>query len=117
LVVVKPIEDLNLTPKMAELIKVFLADPDQPRYGFEIMRLTGQPSGTVYPALATFEKARWLTVGREDIDPRTEGRPPRRFYKITGDAVPAARIQLAALSEHYRLPAVRPRAILEGSTQ
>jgi PadR family transcriptional regulator, regulatory protein PadR len=117
LVVVTPIEDLNLTPKMAELIKVFLEDPDRPLYGFEIMRLTGQPSGSVYPGLAMLEKARWLTVGREDIDPHAEGRPPRRFYKIAGDAVPAARIQLAALSERYRPPAPRPHAVLEGGTQ
>jgi PadR family transcriptional regulator PadR len=92
---------------MASVIKVFLEDPDQPRYGFELMGITGQPSGTLYPILAKLERAGWLTGGKEAIDPRAEGRPPRRIYRITGDAVPAARVQLAALSERYRPPSRR----------
>jgi len=110
-----PIQDLDLTPRMADVIKVFLEDPQRPRYGLELMRLTGQGSGTLYPNLAKFEEAGWLTGGREDIDPRTEGRPRRRFYRITGAAVLAAHAQLAALSEHYRPPALkRPRLAPHG---
>ena len=45
-------EDLELTPKMADVIKVFLEDPAEPRYGFELMRIARQPSGTLYPILA-----------------------------------------------------------------
>ena len=101
----QPIGNLELTPRMADVLKVFLADPAESRYGFEIMRATGQPSGTLYPILAKLEKAGWLTGGREDIDPHAEGRPARRFYRITGTAVPVARSQLAALSERYRPPA------------
>jgi PadR family transcriptional regulator, regulatory protein PadR len=102
-----PVEELELTPKMAAVIKTFLEDTQRPRYGFELMRLTGQPSGTLYPNLAKFEHAGWLTGGKEDIDPRTEGRPARRFYRITGAGALAARQQLAALSEHYRPPVTR----------
>jgi PadR family transcriptional regulator, regulatory protein PadR len=101
----RQLEDLELTPKMADVIKVFLANPAEPRYGFDLMRATGQPSGTLYPILAKFEKHGWLTLGKEDIDPRAEGRPARRFYRITGAAVTVARLQLAALSERYRPPA------------
>lgn len=79
------------------------------------MRETGRSSGSVYPALAALRKHRWLTVGTEDIDPHVEGRPPRRFYKITGDAIPAARAQLTARSEFYRPPTVRTRLVREGS--
>lgn len=111
-----PIQDLDLTPKMAAVIKAFLEDPQQARYGFELMRLTGQPSGTLYPILAKLEHAGWLTGGKEEIDPKAEGRPPRRFYKITGAAVPAARTQLAALSEQYRPPATLPRLAPNGGT-
>lgn len=112
-----PTEDLELTPKMAAVIKAFLEDTQRPRYGFELMRLTGQPSGTLYPNLAKFEHAGWLIGGKEDIDPRAEGRPARRIYRITGAGALAARQQLAALSEHYRPPAARrTRPAFEGGT-
>jgi PadR family transcriptional regulator, regulatory protein PadR len=107
-------EDLELTPKMAAVIKVFLEDPPEPRYGFELMRITGQPSGTLYPILARFEKAGWLTLGTENIDPHAERRPARRFYRISAAAAPAARAQLAALSERHRIAAIRLRLRPEG---
>jgi PadR family transcriptional regulator PadR len=109
-------QDLDLTPKMAAIIKVFLEEPHKERYGFELMRATGQPSGTLYPNLAKFEAAGWLTGGKEDINPRAEGRPARRFYRINGAAVSAARTQLAALSEQFRPPrAVRPNPAANGA--
>lgn len=106
------VQDLDITPRMATVLKIFLEDPAQPRYGFEIMRRTGLPSGTLYPMLARLEAAGWLAKGRENIDPRSEGRPPRLNYTITGTAATAARLQLAALSDAYRPPAhlrLRPR--------
>jgi PadR family transcriptional regulator PadR len=108
-------EDLELTPRMADVVKVFLAEPAEPRYGFELMRATGQPSGTLYPILAKFEKAGWLTVGAEDIDPKKEGRPARRFYRISGAGVSAAHLQLAELHERYRPPTrIRPHLRPQG---
>jgi DNA-binding PadR family transcriptional regulator len=112
----QPFQDLGLSPKMVDVIKIFLQDPSKPRYGMELMRVTGQPSGTLYPILAKLEKHGWLSLGKEDIDPRIEGRPARRFYRITGSAVPVARSQLAALSERYRPPVqVRPQLRPESS--
>jgi PadR family transcriptional regulator len=109
------VRDLNITPTMAKVLKIFLEDPDQSRYGFELMKRAGLPSGTLYPLLARLEEAKWVTRGKEDIDPRAAGRPPRMNYTITGAAAAAARLQLAALSEQYRPPApgrLRP----QGST-
>lgn len=97
-------KDLDITPKMATVLKVFLEDPDQPRYGFELMRLTGMASGSLYPMLARLAGAGWLSRGKEDIDPHAAGRPARTNYTITGAAVPAARVKLAALSEQFRPP-------------
>jgi PadR family transcriptional regulator len=101
----QPIQDLEVTPRLAAVLRVFLEDPERPRYGFELMRLTGQPSGTLYPILAKLESAGWITGGREQIDPRAEGRPPRRFYRLTDVAAGAAHERLTALSEQYRPPA------------
>jgi PadR family transcriptional regulator PadR len=108
---------VDVTPRMADVLKVFLEDAEQPRYGFELMRLTGQPSGTLYPILAKLERAGWLVGGKEDIDASTAGRPPRRFYRIEGTAVEAARVELAALSERYRPPARSLRRLREGTVQ
>jgi PadR family transcriptional regulator PadR len=101
---VSVMQDLDITPKMATVLKVFIEDPGQPRYGFELMKITGFASGSLYPMLARLEEAGWLTRGKEDIDPRVAGRPPRMEYTITGAAVNAARVQLAELSERYRPP-------------
>jgi PadR family transcriptional regulator, regulatory protein PadR len=112
-----PIQPVVLTPKIAAVIKIFLQDPEQPRYGFELMRCTGQPSGTLYPILAKLAGAGWLIGGKEDIDPHAEGRPPRRNYRLAGAAVAVARTQLAALSEQYRPPApIRTRLATNGGT-
>jgi PadR family transcriptional regulator len=110
------VRDLEITPKMAKVLKIFLENPGQARYGFELMKLTGMASGSLYPMLARLEEAGWLTRGKENIDPHTEGRPPRLHYTITGAAATAARCQLAALSDQYRPPVpgyLRP----QGSTR
>lgn len=107
--------DLKLSPRLAQIIRVFLEDPLKERYGFDLMHATGLPSGTIYPALAKLQAAGWLTAGREDIDPRAEGRPARRFYRISAAAVPTARLQLAELSARYTLPAAgAPRLAHDG---
>src|SRR5580692_5934499 len=98
------VDDLDITPKMAKVLKIFLEDPTQARYGFELMKLTGLASGSLYPMLARLEEAGWLTRGKEDIDPHEAGRPRRLHYTIAGDAATAARVQLAALSDQYRPP-------------
>ena len=104
-------QDLELTPKMADAIMPFVEDPAKEWYGAELMRHTRQSSGYLYPTLAKFQKHGWLTSGRENIDPRAAGLPPRRYYKITDAGLAAARTQLALLSQRYALPAAvtRPR--------
>lgn len=108
-------EHLEITPKMATVLKIFLEDPEQPRYGLELMRRTHQPSGTMYPLLSKLLKAGWLTASKEDVDPQVVGRPARRTYRITGEGAIAAHAELAALSDQFRPPApVRPRLIPDG---
>jgi PadR family transcriptional regulator PadR len=110
-------QDLDITPKMARVLKVFLEDPGHPRYGFELMRLTGLASGSLYPMLARLEEAGLLVGSKENIDTHVEGRPARYTYTITGAAVTATRLQLAALSEQYRPPVpVRARLRPNGGT-
>jgi PadR family transcriptional regulator PadR len=55
------------------------------RHGFDLLDETGLQSGTVYPILRRLESAglvrsRWEAVQRA----RAEGRPPRRYYELSG---------------------------------
>ena len=54
------------------------------RYGFDIMDVTGLPSGTVYPALRKLERGGLLKSHWENRGKSTrELRPPRRYYVVT----------------------------------
>jgi DNA-binding PadR family transcriptional regulator len=55
------------------------------RHGFDLLDETGLESGTVYPILRRLEgaglvRSRWEAVQRA----RAEGRPPRRYYELSG---------------------------------
>jgi PadR family transcriptional regulator len=54
------------------------------QYGFDIMDVTGLPSGTVYPALRRMEDAGYVAADWErHEDAQRELRPPRRYYEVT----------------------------------
>jgi PadR family transcriptional regulator PadR len=67
-------------------VRACLDDTSQPRYGYELMQLTGLPSGKLYRILARLQQAGWLTRTTEDaelvralseLDPTRAGQPPR----------------------------------------
>ncbi|HVS63193.1 MAG TPA: PadR family transcriptional regulator [Thermoanaerobaculia bacterium] len=64
---------------------VLLAIARGRRYGFDIMDASGLPDGTVYPALRRLEEAGLLESSWEDEGTATaQGRPARRYYRLTG---------------------------------
>ncbi|MFI0479396.1 PadR family transcriptional regulator [Actinomadura sp. 9N215] len=81
----------RMTSATVSVLRELLADPTKTRYGYELMKRTGLPSGTLYPILARLERAGWLESFFEDIDPE-EGRPPRRHYRLTRDGLDQARL-------------------------
>lgn len=101
-----PVDDVRLTTTVARVLRVFLEDPEVSRYGFDLMRQTSTPSGTLYPILARLERAGWITSEREAIDPAVNGRPARRMYTLTADGAASARIELARLSAELSPPRV-----------
>ncbi|MCA1708308.1 MAG: PadR family transcriptional regulator [Actinobacteria bacterium] len=77
-------------------------------YGFELSKITGLKSGTLYPILARLESAGWLCSGWESSD--TPGRPRRRYYRLTGVGAAAADRHLAnAPGRHTSSQPLRPR--------
>jgi PadR family transcriptional regulator PadR len=77
------------------------------RHGFDIVDVTGYPTGTVYPALRRLERdgyvrSRW----EDDRSARRDGRPARRYYELTASGVKALE---AAVDTLNQLNAVRLR--------
>lgn len=64
--------------------QVFQAVADGNKFGLDVMRVTGLPSGTVYPTLTRAEasglvRAKWEAQAVATRD----GRPRRRYYELT----------------------------------
>ncbi len=88
---------------------VLSAVADGARYGFDIIDRTGLPSGTVYPALSRLERDGYVTsVWEDERRAHADGRPARRYYRVTAPGVRA----LADALSHYHalLPAPGRRA-------
>ncbi|MBB5871244.1 DNA-binding PadR family transcriptional regulator [Allocatelliglobosispora scoriae] len=96
-----------MTIPVTRVLAALLAEPDGDHYGLALMQASGLPSGTLYPILARLTEAGWLEKRGEEIDPSTEGRPARRYYRITPVALPIARQHLAELHESTRGTAIR----------
>lgn len=70
------------------------------QYGFDIMDVTGLPSGTVYPALRRLEDVGFVESKWEKHQiAQKELRPPRKYYEMTRDGEDA----LADAVKRYRL--------------
>ena len=79
------------------------------RHGFEIMQVSGLPSGTVYPALRRLERAGHLDSTWEDeAAAHAEGRPRRRVYRLTASGQSLAARAGERLVEAGRLLAADP---------
>lgn len=77
------------------------------RYGFDVMDVTGLPSGTVYPALRRLEELGLLASEWESPEvAQQESRPARKYYELTAAGGEA----LAEALKRYRLldAAARP---------
>lgn len=86
------------------VLRAMLAEPTQEMYGLQIGQAAELPSGTIHPILARLETCGWLESRWEDVDPVKEGRPRRRYYRLSPDGVEHACNALARV----RIP----RAIL-----
>jgi PadR family transcriptional regulator PadR len=86
---------MKLTGPMERVLRVFLEDPVAPRYGYDLMKAARLPSGTLYPMLSRLQDEGLVTSRWEDRAADGSGRPPRKYYQLTGDGVRVARAELA----------------------
>jgi len=75
-----------------------LEDPAREMYGLEVCAAAGLPSGTIHPILGRLEGIGWLESWWEGADPHEQGRPRRRYYRLTQDGAALARDALARRS-------------------
>ncbi|MEV4703428.1 PadR family transcriptional regulator [Actinoplanes sp. NPDC049316] len=101
---------MRMTVTTARVLAVLLTEPEADRYGLDLMRATGLSSGSLYPILHRLQEAGWLSARWEEIDPAAEGRPARRFYRLTPDGVVQARQALAELRTQTTVPAATGKA-------
>jgi PadR family transcriptional regulator PadR len=90
----------RLSPETLVVLERFLERPTEWRYGYELSRVTGLKSGTLYPILMRLEKctlleAQWVTT--------EDGVPPRHTYRLTPNGLEWASAQLVE---------ARPRAMV-----
>jgi PadR family transcriptional regulator PadR len=87
----------RMTASVLKVAAALLADPTAERYGLQLMQATGLPSGTLYPILVRLERAGWVESRWEQADPAAEGRPARRYYRLTRDGAVEARREVTAM--------------------
>jgi DNA-binding PadR family transcriptional regulator len=81
---------VRLTLQVQMVLTALAAVPESELYGLELVDSTGLPPGTIYPILARLEHAGWLSSRWEVVDQRAEGRPRRRYYRLTADGAAVA---------------------------
>lgn len=97
---------------------MFLEDPDERRYGYDLMKAAKLPSGTLYPMLARLQDEGLVTSEWEAQKEDSAGRPPRKYYRLTGEGVRVARLELAQLTlDAVRGGARNPRPAAGGAIQ
>lgn len=74
--------EIKLSFATLQILAQILREPRDRHFGRELMNRTGLKSGVVYPILARLEDIGWLTSTPEE--PPGDGRPPRRYYRLTG---------------------------------
>jgi PadR family transcriptional regulator, regulatory protein PadR len=73
-----------MTVAVQAVLGALLQQPDAERYGLEIVNASGVEAGTIYPILQRLREAGWVTSRWENPeDANVEGRPPRRYYRLT----------------------------------
>lgn len=82
----------RLSPETLLVLARFVERPTGWLYGYELSRVTGLKSGTLYPILMRLEKyslleACWVAT--------EEGVPPRHTYRLTPAGLELARTKLA----------------------
>jgi PadR family transcriptional regulator, regulatory protein PadR len=104
---------VKLTVTLERVLRVFTADPSAHRYGYDLMKAARLHSGTLYPMLARLQEEGLVTSQWEERPP--DGRPPRKYYQLTGEGLRVARLELARAAQKAPRPAQKTPQPVPGS--
>jgi DNA-binding PadR family transcriptional regulator len=110
---------VKLTGALERVLRVLVADPAAQHYGYDLMKATRLPSGTLYPMLARLQQDGMVDSEWEER-PEAGGRPPRKYYRLTAAGASAARLELAQAagpSSPTQHVAARPAQATGGSAR
>jgi PadR family transcriptional regulator, regulatory protein PadR len=87
-----------VTATLQRVLQVFTADTTARHYGYDLMKAARLQSGTLYPMLARLQDEGLVTSQWEEAQ-HPDGRPPRKYYQLTGEGVRIARLELARAAQ------------------
>ncbi|PZF96753.1 PadR family transcriptional regulator [Micromonospora deserti] len=98
----------RMSSAMLDVLGLLLEAWDQQTevHGWQIMRSVRRSGPAVYAVLDQLEDAGWITGSWQHPPAGAEGRPRRRYYRLTPSGAEAARRQAVA---RPRVPSPRPR--------
>jgi PadR family transcriptional regulator PadR len=85
----------RMTVQTLLVLQAMLRHPARELYGLELSEETGLLPGTAYPILMRLERDGWVSSRWEDIDPRAEKRPKRRYYRLSAEGAVQASAAVA----------------------
>ena len=97
----------RLSPQTLKVLEIFLEVPREWRYGYDISRITGLKSGSLYPILMRLAERELLET---EWEVNEAGKPPRHLYRLTPDGLHLARERQPA-----RAPVRQRRSALSGA--
>lgn len=86
------------TYRELKIFALMLEDPTKGWAGADLTRATAIPSGNLYVILGDLQERGVLESEWEKVDPKVEGRPRRRFFKLTPLGVRSAQRALRAVA-------------------
>jgi PadR family transcriptional regulator PadR len=108
---------VKLTGPLERVLRVFLADASARQYGYDLMKAAQLPSGTLYPMLARLQDQGLVTSEWEPQPDDASGRPPRKYYQLTGEGIRVARLELAQAAAAARRAAHGTARAARGSAR
>jgi PadR family transcriptional regulator PadR len=95
---------MRRTNAAISVMAALMEDPSARHWGYSLSKRAGVRSGVLYPVLHRMLDEGWLRDGWED--PREiEGRPPRRYYELTGEGIEHFRTELEVARTDRRFSA------------